>query len=90
MGLSKQRWVFFPPLTDEIIQNTDLEDRLRRRLVAEDGDADLTEEGSDETLAFLLLRFWHRGFIREENLPNIFENAIAREISEKRKEDNQI
>lgn len=71
----------------EIVQNTDLEDRLRLRLVDEDGDADLTEEGSDdETLAFLLLRFWHTGFIRQENLPNIFENAIATE-KRKRKSD---
>lgn len=61
-----------------MIQKTNLEDRLRRQLVAEEGDADLMGEGSDETLAFLLLRFWHRDFNRDENLPNTLEDAIAR------------
>lgn len=62
----------------KFIQNTDLEDRLRRQVVAEEGEADLMGEGSDETLAFLLLRFWHSGFNRDENLPNTLEDAIAR------------
>lgn len=69
----------------EFIQKTDLETRLRR-LVAEDGEADLTGDGSDDgTLAFLLQRFWDRGFIRKENLPNIFENAIANKYWKKKK-----
>lgn len=41
----------------ELNSTGNLEDRLRRQLVAEEGDADLMGEGSDETLAFLLLRF---------------------------------
>lgn len=59
--------------------NGNLEDRLRRIFV--DGDAGLMGESRDEAvaLACFLLSLWLRGCIREDNLPNTFEDAIPRD-----------